>query len=278
MTDHDTPTTPKSPCQAWLDRWVWYCDETSIAAGKISALAIVETVAAVGVWWWLAMHFNWSIFSFIALFAAPLLLLRSPESIQLGVAMLKQYIKHDKNDTSKTSNATLFAILSLVMTSGLTYWLASDWLSTLGTADLFWWVAILSILAFLLALAFAGLGTAVVIERTNRWFKVVNTVSTLKILPSVLVLVLVLVNPIFALLIALLIALGKVAPYVLSFTAAAQDSFADLVARANEDANLLESASGFEIVFVACLSAWYTRFSQVVICKKVRMIIPLGIV
>ena len=85
MTDHDTTTAkPEST-------WVWWCNEKSIAAGKVSVLAIVETFAAVGVWWWLAMHFNWSIFSFVALFAAPMLLLRSEESIAGGVELLNAF-------------------------------------------------------------------------------------------------------------------------------------------------------------------------------------------
>ncbi|MDD2776853.1 MAG: hypothetical protein PHU06_12935 [Gallionella sp.] len=105
MTEHDTTTA--KPERAW----VWWCNEDSIAAGKISALAIVETFAAVGAWWWLAMHFNWSIFSFIALFAAPLLLLRSEESIEEGVEMLRRYWQRNYKDVSILENIFLFVVV-----------------------------------------------------------------------------------------------------------------------------------------------------------------------
>lgn len=109
MTEYDTTTA--KPERAW----VWWCNEESIAEGKISALAILETFAAVGLWWWLAMRFNWSIFSFVALFAAPLLLLRSELSVRVGVIMLRRYW-HRKDDNIVILEHIFLYALMLVLT------------------------------------------------------------------------------------------------------------------------------------------------------------------
>lgn len=122
-------TTPDTTTAKPERAWVWWCDEESITAGKISVLAIVETFAAVGVWWWLAMHYNWSIFSFVALFAAPMLLLRSNASIVDGVAMLARY----EESISKTEKVVI-VIAATLFTIGMTYKLEGE--------DLFWGAAL----------------------------------------------------------------------------------------------------------------------------------------
>ena len=157
MTDLLPPTAAQNPGQNWRDRWVWHCDETSIAAGKISALAVLETCAAVALYWWLAMRFNWSWVSYVSLFAAPLLLLRSEASIQEGVDSLKRYWKRDEDSISKTEKI-LLVVLNALMTGGLTYWLASHWLPTHTGWEQFWRAAML-----LGAFAFAGAFTGAVI-------------------------------------------------------------------------------------------------------------------
>jgi hypothetical protein len=144
MTDHDTTTAKPERT------WVWWCNEESIAAGKFSVLAIVETVAAVGVWWWLAMHFNWSIFSFIALFAAPVLLLRSEESIADGVKILSRYWNQEGNTKKELWLTTFITVLSTYLA---TRWLANHWLSTFTDWDLLWRTAMLGALAFAFAYA-----------------------------------------------------------------------------------------------------------------------------
>ncbi|MDD2775272.1 MAG: hypothetical protein PHU06_04885 [Gallionella sp.] len=144
MTDHDTTTAKPER------NWVWWCNEDSIAAGKISALAILETFAAVGVWWWLAMHFNWSVLSFVALFAAPMLLLRSEASIQEGVDRLGRYWNRDENSVSKTKRI-LIAIFIFLITGGLIYWLASHRWTTHTSWGLLWPAAMFGAVAVVIA-------------------------------------------------------------------------------------------------------------------------------
>lgn len=151
MTDHDTTTA--KPERAW----VWWCNEESIAAGKISVLAIVETAAAVGAWWWLAMHFNWSWFRFIALLAVPLLLLRSEASVAAGVEMLSQYWRRDENSVS-TAKKIVLLIFTVLIISGFTFWLASQWTPIHTSSALFWLSAVLGVLAIVFAFAGAGAG------------------------------------------------------------------------------------------------------------------------
>lgn len=65
--------------------WVPYSSMQSRAEGKVSILACVETILAVVFYWWVAIRFetHWHLVS--SVFIAPLLLLRSPESILTGV-------------------------------------------------------------------------------------------------------------------------------------------------------------------------------------------------
>lgn len=85
-------------------KWVLRCTPESIAAGKISVLALVEVLAAAGLYWWLVPHFEWPWLVLVAPVAAPLLLLRSPESISLGVGMIPLSI----DDLSPRASRSVF--------------------------------------------------------------------------------------------------------------------------------------------------------------------------
>ena len=70
--------------------WVWHATLRSRAAGKVSVLACVEALLAVAVYGWLALCWDigWPLLG--SVFLAPLLLLRSPESIKLGTRWFLQ--------------------------------------------------------------------------------------------------------------------------------------------------------------------------------------------
>ena len=70
--------------------WVWHATLRSRAAGKVSVLACVEALLAVAVYAWLALRcdIGWPLLG--SVFLAPLLLLRSPESIKLGARWFLQ--------------------------------------------------------------------------------------------------------------------------------------------------------------------------------------------
>lgn len=76
----DTASSPQPERQ-----WVWRATLESRAAGKVSVLACVETVFAVALYWWIAIRWDTHWHLVTSVFVAPLLLLRSPESIAAGV-------------------------------------------------------------------------------------------------------------------------------------------------------------------------------------------------
>lgn len=73
-------------------RWVWHTSKASLRQSKCSALACAETIALVAVYWSIVLHFGplWPLI--LSVFAAPLLLLRSPESDQCSLRLFKAQI------------------------------------------------------------------------------------------------------------------------------------------------------------------------------------------
>ena len=71
------PQTPR--------RFVWWSDDESRKNQTVSILAIVETVLAVALYWWIAIAWDCHFLLLSSLFAAPLLLLRSEKSVEKGV-------------------------------------------------------------------------------------------------------------------------------------------------------------------------------------------------
>jgi hypothetical protein len=65
--------------------WSPFSNEESVARGEVRFWAIVETLAATAVFWWVAIRFETFALLTSSLFVAPLLLLRSEESTRLGV-------------------------------------------------------------------------------------------------------------------------------------------------------------------------------------------------
>ena len=113
------PTPPRA--------WVWHCSDASIAAGQISVLAVAETFAAVGLYWWLALHFDWPWLSLIGIIAAPMLLLRSPESVEMGVKMLRRSAEHMRRDPERWE-VVLFNLIVALVSALVTYFVAVAWL------------------------------------------------------------------------------------------------------------------------------------------------------
>lgn len=71
--------------------WVWASTDESIEKGQISVLSVVETFLAVGLYIWLAFHFERQWWLLITAVAAPIILLRSEDSKVLGLKWLSYY-------------------------------------------------------------------------------------------------------------------------------------------------------------------------------------------
>jgi hypothetical protein len=152
-------TPPEAPPTAPPRAWVWHCTDESIAAGQISVLAALETVLAVGLYWWLSFRFEWHWFSFLGLIAAPMLLLRSEESVELGVEMLRRWTMRKKSDVGRQGKVAIVLMVGLAA-GGAAYFLAQTWLPGHHGWALFWRAGVIGAVAVTGARAFAFAGAA----------------------------------------------------------------------------------------------------------------------
>ncbi len=174
-TEH-TPPTNNKPKSGWVLR----CTDDSIAARQISITAILETVAAVGAYWWLALQFEWPLMAFVSMVAAPILLMRSEESIALGVKLLRKYWKSDAKEMSRRVKIIIFLVTALV-TGIASYFLVAYWLTDYISWSLFWRAAVLGVVAvifttmvtFSVTVAFLAIGNQPADMGTNAAVSVV---------------------------------------------------------------------------------------------------------
>jgi hypothetical protein len=112
-----------SPCKP-ARGWVWHSTDASIAAGQISVLSVLETFCALGLYGWLAFHFQHQWWLLISAVAAPIILLRSPESKALGLDLAKSYWNSDDIlRIKKPSISTTF--MSFNTSFQIIYWLGN---------------------------------------------------------------------------------------------------------------------------------------------------------
>jgi hypothetical protein len=112
---------------------VWYSTATSAEANAFSVLAATEVLAAIALYWALAMWLRSHAHLWISLIVAPLLLLRSEASIALGVRWFEQYVDDTFNFTDLPQNLFrslhfwIALFVALGTTSVAAYFLASFW-------------------------------------------------------------------------------------------------------------------------------------------------------
>ena len=112
-------------------RWVWRSTEASIAEKQISVSALIEIPMAICLYSALAYYSPWPWFSLLACLAAPLLLLRSDQSVRMGVEMLRHY--HNLNQQTISKKHLWIVVVASILFSGLfDYWVlstpANQWL------------------------------------------------------------------------------------------------------------------------------------------------------
>lgn len=126
----DPPKALTAPDPESARRWVWHSTLESRKQGKWSVLAVVETLAAVALYWWIAIHFDTHLHLLTSVFVAPLLLLRSPQSIEKGVDWflnakrgITEYRERTKFGKSVTLVCALFigAVIGELATRSLFY-------------------------------------------------------------------------------------------------------------------------------------------------------------
>ncbi|WP_033193938.1 hypothetical protein [Methylomonas sp. MK1] len=135
-------------------RWVWFSSEQSVADGQISVLAVAETLISVAVYFWLAQHFERQWWWLLTALAAPILLLRSDESKELGLRWFTKYFKGGFDERPLTRTETGLMTLSVVMLIiTISYWLASIWLVEYQGRFLLWRSLLIGAIVLLLGIA-----------------------------------------------------------------------------------------------------------------------------
>ena len=152
-------TEVRAPAAERQRGWVWHATLASRAAGDVSVLACVESLFAVALYWWIAFHFQTHLHLLTSVFIAPLLLLRSPESIQTGVRWFQTDWFKDYERWPKGRQRLWLAAVALV-SGGVTYAfahkLSQHWLPGLIGWPLFGWSALIGVLSLGIAVAVVG--------------------------------------------------------------------------------------------------------------------------
>ena len=140
--------------------WVWHSTLATRAADQVSVLAVVETLLAIVLYWWIAIRFDTHLHLISSVFIAPLLLLRSPESIDAGVRwFMKDWFGQTEFEKWPLAKRVCWIMVLGVITCGATYCFSSE-IRGLSQTDLQGWpqfrrTTIVGTLSFAFAVAFA---------------------------------------------------------------------------------------------------------------------------
>ena len=89
--------------ESFFDRHlVWWSSRESIAAGKTSLLAVAEVIFSVAAYWWIAWYFDTYKHLLFSVIVAPLVLLRSPRSIELGKKLFVRFWRDKRLPATRT--------------------------------------------------------------------------------------------------------------------------------------------------------------------------------
>ncbi len=104
-------------------KWVWGSTEESVARGAISVLACAEVAAGIWLYWWvIPWWLETNLHLLISVLVAPLLLLRSPESVAAALAAFERYNDSQDEDFSLRSKRGAVAMLLAAGLSALVSW------------------------------------------------------------------------------------------------------------------------------------------------------------
>jgi hypothetical protein len=129
----------------------WWHDDDYVAKDTWNWLAVAEIIVAFFLYFWIASISRWPWLTVLSFIAVPLLLLRSKESVQLGVKLLKEAMENlSESDTEhKYQSKQKFFPISLgrsTLYAGLSFWLAysfaQDWFIGHSSWPLYWRIAL----------------------------------------------------------------------------------------------------------------------------------------
>ena len=121
-------------------KWVWLSTEVSVDRGAISVLACAEVAAGIWLYWWLIpWWFETNLHLLISVLVAPLLLLRSPESVAAALAAFQRFIdSKDEGFSLRTKRGAVALLLAVGLSAPVSWGLAETWLGGHDSWSLFW--------------------------------------------------------------------------------------------------------------------------------------------
>ncbi|MCP4182482.1 MAG: hypothetical protein GY761_04095 [Hyphomicrobiales bacterium] len=112
-------------------------------------------ILSVAAFWWTAWYFDTYVHLLVSVLVAPLVLLRSDESVALGVEMFSRY--HGADELSLHSVKGVLAIVVATLAAGGASWLVSEWFLVGHEGwPLFWRSMLIGVLAMNVGMALAG--------------------------------------------------------------------------------------------------------------------------
>ena len=141
--------------------FVWISTEESFDARQVSVLACIEVVLAIWLYWWvIPVWFDTQLHLLVSVAIAPLLLLRSPESILAALDLFQLRWGRDHEPDLLSKNGLWIAFFSAILAFFASRWLSDIWLNGYVGWMLFWRSGAIGILSVNLAygVTFAGKG------------------------------------------------------------------------------------------------------------------------
>ncbi len=142
MTEPSTEPAAPTPARSW----VWRSTPDSVEAGTFSVLACVETVVAVGIYFYTALQLADLPYWWTSILVAPLLLMRSEQSFALGVVWMKSYWEEFNSQDApddlgvivRQRTFWLVLVLSCALSFAASYALSKYWLVGHEGFAVFW--------------------------------------------------------------------------------------------------------------------------------------------
>jgi hypothetical protein len=135
-------TSPETP---ELPTWVFWSTRESIDNDIPSVTAIAETIIAVPLYWWIAIYFETYLLLLISAIIAPLVLLRSDQSIALGVQWFTSWEerwndRRSYRDFRRSERRSILAMVGVaILTASVGFYLFAGYFSKANE----WWRVLL---------------------------------------------------------------------------------------------------------------------------------------
>lgn len=134
-------------------KWVWLSTAESVERGTISALACAEVVAGILLYWWvIPWWLGTNLHLLISVLVVPLLLLRSPASIQSALTAFERYSRRREVVSTRSPLGIALVLLAAGLSALASWGLGQAWLGGHEGWSLFWRASIIGWIGLQIAL------------------------------------------------------------------------------------------------------------------------------